>query len=205
MKKQNSFRVTKRRWLLFLVVVSLTGCQVKQETPPPPPSPAPSPIQKPEVTETPNDTSDGQATATTKIYDKSPERTQNIILAIHAIDKTQLQPGEEFSFNQTVGDRTPEKGYQKAIGFDENGEKKPTFGGGICQVASTLYMAAKNGGFTITERHSHSHKVPYADSDNDATVSYGGYDFKFKNNRDKPIIISVFLDENTVTVQITPS
>ncbi len=113
-----------------------------------------------------------------------------------------LNAGEEFSFNQTVGPRTKEKGYQEAVGYDEHGEKKPTVGGGICQISSTLYMAAKSGDFPVTERHSHSHEVPYADSDNDATVSYGGYDFKFQNNRDKPVIIQISTDGTNVYAEL---
>ena len=64
-------------------------------------------------------------------------------------------------------------------------------------------MAAKNGGFEIVERHSHSHEVPYADSDHDATVSYGGYDFQFRNNRDKPVKLSISTDGKNVFAEIS--
>ncbi|MBO5408535.1 MAG: VanW family protein [Clostridia bacterium] len=206
MKHQKMNWFTKGRWLLFLMIIQLSACHIKKEEPPRSPSPTITPTHSasPEPTQSPDESQMRQAVASTIIYDKIPERAINLKLCIQAIDKTVLQPGEEFSFNQIVGDRTKDKGYREAIGFDENGEKKPTVGGGICQIASTLYMAAMNGNFEITERHSHSHQVPYADSDHDATVSYGGYDFKFKNNRDKPIQISVFADDETVTAQLTP-
>ncbi len=160
--------------------------------------PSPSPV----VTATPKPANETVGQASTKIFDNIPERNQNLALAIEAINGEVLNPGEEFSFNETVGPRTAEKGYQEAIGYDEHGEKKATIGGGICQISSTLYMAAKNGNFDITERHSHSHEVPYANSKNDATVSYGGYDFKFKNNRDKPVTISTSTDKTTVYAQL---
>lgn len=189
-RKKISFYAVK--WLLLFGL--LVGCtpQTEQSEPPPSvekktstPSPAPLPIQ---------------VTATTPICDNIPARNQNLSLAIAAVNQSILQPGEEFSFNTVVGDRTEEKGYQEALGYDEHGEKQKTVGGGVCQVATTIYMAALEGGFEVTERHSHSHQVPYADSDHDATVSFGGYDFRFVNNRDKPITITASADETAVTV-----
>lgn len=192
----------RKGWLLLCIILLISGCAPDKKTLSPP---TPSAVPSPKVSEepTPKPTHNRQAVATTGIFDKIPERTNNLELAMEAINGKILQPGEEFSFNQTVGDRTEEKGYQKAIGYDENGEKKPTVGGGICQIASTLYMAALNGEFKIVERHSHSHEVPYADSDHDATVSYGGYDFRFQNNRDKPVKITVSTDGESVTAEIT--
>lgn len=180
-----------------MLIGLLAGCQY-QTTPikkaPPPPSPV--------VSETPQPINQTVGQAATKIFDNIDERNHNLNLAIEAINGKVLNAGEEFSFNQTVGPRTKEKGYQEAVGYDEHGEKKPTVGGGICQISSTLYMAAKSGDFPVTERHSHSHEVPYADSDNDATVSYGGYDFKFQNNRDKPVIIQISTDGTNVYAEL---
>ncbi len=195
------FSFSMKGWLLFCIVF-LSGCGVQEEKAPAPPSPAPSAAPKASNSPTPEKTY-GQAEAQTKIFDQIPERTNNLKLAINAINGKILKPNEVFSFNKTVGDRTEEKGYQKAIGYDEKGEKTKTIGGGICQVATTLYMAAKNGNFEIVERHSHSHEVPYADSDHDATVSYGGYDFQFRNNRDKPVKISISTDGKSVFAEIS--
>lgn len=202
----NTHKYTKknfRRILLFLLILLLSGCANQNGTPEKEsPSPSPSPV----ATATPKPAHEIVGQASTKIFDNIPERNQNLALAIKAINGKVLNPGEEFSFNRTVGPRTEEKGYKEAIGYDENGEKVPTVGGGVCQISSTLYMAAKNGNFPVTERHSHSHEVPYANSDNDATVSYGGYDFRFQNNRDKPVMIQISTDGANVfaTLIITP-
>lgn len=189
-----------KSWLLLLLPIFLAGCgtQTKQTTPVPSPSPTVTEEPSPSPTEQAVPVNQMVGQASTQIFDNIPERNQNLALAIRAIDGKTLSPGEEFSFNQTVGPRTKEKGYKEAIGYDEHGDQVPTVGGGVCQISSTLYMAAKNGGFPVTERHSHSHSVPYADSNNDATVSYGGYDFRFQNNRDKPVLIRISADENNV-------
>lgn len=195
------FSFSFKKWLLFCIIF-LSGCDMQQKNISTPPSPAPSSIPETTNSPTPKKTY-RQAVAQTEIFDQIPERTNNLHLAIQAINGMLLKPKEVFSFNEAVGNRTEEKGYQKAIGYDEHGEKKPTVGGGICQIATTLYMAAKNGEFEIIERHSHSHEVPYADSDHDATVSYGGYDFQFRNNRDKPVKILISTDGKTVYAEIT--
>lgn len=187
------------RILLSLLILLLTGCNEKEE---PIKKTIPSPSPTPVVTQTPTPADEIVGQASTKIFDNIPARNRNLALAIQAINKKVLSPGEEFSFNQTVGPRTKENGYREATGYNEHGEKEQTVGGGICQISSTLYMAAKDGGFTITERHSHSHSVPYADSEHDATVSYEGYDFRFQNNRDKPVLITVATNGESVTVKL---
>lgn len=194
-----------RGWLLLALLTLLTGCQVQSgrkttDLTSPKVTQSPSPTPTKNESAPPMNQLVGQAT--TQIFDNFPERNTNLKLAIQTIHEKVLAPGEEFSFNQTVGPRTKEKGYQEATGYDEAGEKIPTIGGGVCQISSTLYMAAKNGGFSITERHSHSHQVPYADSDNDATVSYEGYDFKFQNNRDKPVTIHISTDGKNVYAEL---
>ena len=193
-----------KSWLLLLLPIFLAGCtnQTKQETQVPSPSPIVTKEPSPAPTEQAVPVNQTVGQASTKIFDNLANRNQNLSLAIQAIDGKTLSPGEEFSFNQTVGPRTKEKGYNEAIGYDEHGDKVPTVGGGVCQISSTLYMAAKNGGFPITERHSHSHDVPYADSNNDATVSYGGYDFKFQNHLDMPVIIRISTDGETVAAEL---
>lgn len=205
MKGQIGMKKVYGSRLLLLTLFLCSGCGMQPKskvTPNPSPSPVIAESPLPEVSQAPVPTNETVGQASTKIYDNIPERNQNLTLAIRAIHGKTLQPQEEFSFNETVGPRTAEKGYKEAIGYDENGEKKPTFGGGVCQISSTLYMAALNGNFKITERHSHSHEVPYADSDHDATVSYGGYDFRFQNNRDKPIVISVSTDGQAVSAEL---
>lgn len=189
-----------KKILILLYILMLCACS-EQETEETPPTPSPSANEQTQKS-TPSPQM-VQASASTQIYDRLPDRNVNLKLATQAVDGTVIKPGEEFSFNEIVGDRTEEKGYKKAIGYDENGEKEKVIGGGICQISSTLYMAALNGNYEITERHSHSHEVPYTDSDHDATVSYGGYDFKFRNNRDKPIEIAASIQETKVFVTLT--
>ncbi len=196
-----------KSWLLLLLPIFLAGCtnqtkQEKQEKQVPSPSPIVTEEPSPAPTEQAVPVNQTVGQASTKIFDNLANRNQNLALAIQAIDGKTLSPGEEFSFNQTVGPRTKEKGYLEAIGYDEHGDKVPTVGGGVCQISSTLYMAAKNGGFPVIERHSHSHSVPYADSNNDATVSYGGYDFKFQNHLDMPVIIRISTDGEMVAAEL---
>lgn len=115
-------------------------------------------------------------------------RSNNIYLATKAINNSVIFPGETFSFNQVVGKRTAEKGYLKAPVI-VRGEFSEDIGGGICQVSSTLFNAVDNAGLQIVQRFSHSRKVPYIPPGRDATVSWYGPDFVFKNKYNQPILI----------------
>ena len=81
------------------------------------------------------------ATYTTTIYDTEESRIHNITLAIGKLDNAIVEEGEEFSFNNTIGPMGANQGYQKATGFDGNGKKIKIYGGGMCQISSTLYNA----------------------------------------------------------------
>lgn len=116
------------------------------------------------------------------------ERTHNINLAAEAINNHVVFPGETFSFNKVVGKRTATRGYQPAP-IIVRGELSEGIGGGICQVSSTLFNAADRSGMKILERYSHSKQVPYVPPGRDATVSWYGPDFTFKNNYNEPILI----------------
>lgn len=116
------------------------------------------------------------------------ERSHNIYLAAEAIDNSVVFPGEIFSFNKTVGKRTKEKGYLSAP-IIVKGEMAEGIGGGICQVSSTLYNAVDRSGMKILERYSHSKRVRYVPPGRDATVSWYGPDFTFKNEYNEPILI----------------
>jgi vancomycin resistance protein YoaR len=119
-------------------------------------------------------------------YKKS--RANNISLATKAINNKVLFPGEVFSFNKIVGIRTENRGYMKAPEIVK-GELIEGIGGGICQVSSTLYNAVDHSGLTIIERYSHSKHVPYVPPGRDATVSWYGPDFTFRNDYNQPILI----------------
>lgn len=116
------------------------------------------------------------------------ERSHNITLAAAAINNQVVLPGETFSFNQTVGKRTKDKGYLPAP-IIVRGELAEGVGGGICQVSSTLYNAVDRSGLQILQRYSHSRRVPYVPPGRDATVSWYGPDFSFKNKYNQPILI----------------
>jgi len=131
----------------------------------------------------------------------SVHRHNNIRLAAQGISNVLLWPGESFSFNQVVGPRSPERGYMPAP-ILINGARGTDFGGGVCQVASTLYNAALNAGLTIEERHAHSKPVRYVPEGRDATVSYPSVDLRFTNSREEPIIIKAGLDGSRLWVKI---
>ncbi|PEZ74472.1 hypothetical protein CN380_23830 [Bacillus sp. AFS017274] len=115
-------------------------------------------------------------------------RSNNILLATKAINNYVVFPGEKFSFNQAVGKRTGDKGYMLARVIVE-GEFSEGIGGGICQVSSTLFNAIDNAGLQTIQRYSHTRSVPYVPSGRDATVSWDGPDFSFKNKYNQPILI----------------
>lgn len=118
----------------------------------------------------------------------SPDRVQNIRLSLEAINNTLLLPGETFSFNEIVGERTVERGYRNApIILGET--VAPGVGGGICQSSTTLYNAAREATLEIVERRIHSIAPSYIKHGMDATVAWPHTDFKFKNNSTTPIIV----------------
>ncbi len=123
------------------------------------------------------------------IYDESNQnRSTNIKLASEKIDGTILMPGETFSYNKIVGERTIKAGYKEASIY-MNGKVVDGIGGGICQVSSTLYNATLEANLEIIDRRNHYFITGYVSASRDATVSYGTIDFKFKNNRTYPIKI----------------
>jgi vancomycin resistance protein YoaR len=124
----------------------------------------------------------------TSFNSHNKKRSNNIQLATKAINNQVVFPGETFSFNRVVGKRTVAKGYLRAPVI-VRGEFSEDIGGGICQVSSTLYNAVDYAGLKIVERFSHSRKVPYIPPGRDATVSWYGPDFVFKNTYNQPILI----------------
>lgn len=148
------------------------------------------------------------------VYDGSASgRTTNLRLACQAINGTVLQPGETFSFNDVVGERTAEKGYQEGVIYI-SGSSEPALGGGICQVASTIYYCAMYADLEIVHREPHMFFVTYVPGGLDATVYWGSVDFQFKNSTNYPLRIDaevsggkvnialVGTDENNYTVKI---
>ncbi len=142
------------------------------------------------------------ANFSTKIHNKEEARQNNIRITCNSLTNTEIKPGETFSFCNTVGKATKEKGYQEADVYVD-GEKQQGLGGGNCQVSTTLYNAVlKVEGLEIIERHEHSGYVPYIEKGKDAAVAYGSYDFRFKNNTNKTIKIIMESQEKDVTAKI---
>jgi vancomycin resistance protein YoaR len=140
-------------------------------------------------------------TATTYAYKVDPARDQNLAQACAYLNGTLVQPGEVFSFNQTVGKRTIERGFQEA-GAITDGNLVKAMGGGVCQVNTTLMQAAMKSDYELVERSPHSWPSSYTTIGLDATVDWGGPDFKFRNNSDFPVGIVAFYEKPRLTVKI---
>ena len=129
------------------------------------------------------------------VYVNNPKRTENLRLACEAINGTIINPGEVFSFNKAVGERTEEKGYQPATIYGGQGESVDGVGGGVCQVASTIYYAALYLDLETVMREPHMYVVTYVPAGCDATIYWdSGLDYKFKNTLDAPIKIQANID-----------
>ena len=132
--------------------------------------------------------------AYTSPYTSDYNRTENLRLACEAINGTVILPGEIFSFNDTVGERTTAKGYRSAIAYI-SGDSVATTGGGICQVASTIYCCCLYTEMEIVQREPHMYTVTYVPGGMDATVYWGSIDFRFRNSSDYPLMINAWLED----------
>lgn len=141
------------------------------------------------------------AVYSTELIHSDSNRINNIVMASRILDGTLIPPEKIFSFNDRVGERTLEKGYKKAPVIMGNAVIEDT-GGGVCQVATTLYNASLIAGLDIIERYPHTIPVKYAPKGQDATVFYDSIDLKFKNNRANPILISCVIVNNRLVVSL---
>lgn len=138
---------------------------------------------------------------TTTTIGGTSNRLNNVILATEAVDGTQLNPGEVFSFNRIVGERTSARGYREANAY-VSGKTVLEIGGGICQVSSTIYNCVLYAGLEVVERRAHGFTVSYLPLGNDATVAWGAIDFKFKNNTDYPIRVEAVVSGRSLNVKL---
>ena len=135
-------------------------------------------------------------------YDASNySRSKNLQIAASKINGTVLMPGEIFSFNNVVGERTVSEGYENAAIYS-NGQVVNGLAGGICQISSTLYNVVLLSNLEIVERYNHSFTTSYVAAGRDATVVYGIKDFKFKNTRNYPIKIEASVSSGVATFSI---
>lgn len=138
---------------------------------------------------------------TTNFATSNNNRVTNITLAAEAINGKVIMPGDSFSFNDVVGRRTEEKGYKpaKVIVGDKFIDD---FGGGVCQVSSTLYNAVMRANISSTERTHHTIASSYVPMGMDATVDFGNIDYKFKNTLDYPIYIEAAVENKNITFNV---
>lgn len=144
---------------------------------------------------------DTLATYYTTYASSNYNRSTNISLASKSINGYVLMPGESFSYNTTVGQRTPARGYKEA-GVYVNGAVSTDYGGGICQVSSTLYNSVLLANLEVVQRTNHTFEPSYVPAGQDATVSWKSPDFIFKNNRNYPIKIVASAGGGRIQVDI---
>ena len=129
-------------------------------------------------------------------------RNTNLYLACKAMDGVIVYPGETFSYNETLGERTKERGWKPAASYAANGLTVDTYGGGICQGSSTLYLACLLADVEIVERYPHGYISSYIAPGMDASVNWGTADFRFKNNFNYPIRIEAFREKGYLQVRL---
>lgn len=134
---------------------------------------------------------------TTTFFHSIPNRAANIALASSRINGTLVAPGEIFSMSKTVGEVDSTTGYKEAYIISE-GKTQLDFGGGVCQVSTTLFRTALNSGLPIVERHPHAYRVGYYEQNSpagiDASVYFPNVDFKFKNDTKNYILIQTIFE-----------
>ncbi|MEH7331743.1 VanW family protein [Neobacillus drentensis] len=144
------------------------------------------------------------ASYTTRFDSRVIGRSKNIELSAQAINNVIVGAGDFFSFNTTVGPSDAAHGYQKAKEI-VNKQLVDGIGGGICQTSSTLFNSVDQIGVSYVEKHHHSLSVGYVPAGRDATVSYGGPDFRFQNTKGVPILIKTIYGKGTLTVEVRTS
>jgi len=141
------------------------------------------------------------ATFSTRYDASNIDRSTNLKIAVQKINDKVIMPGETFSYNQTLGNRTTAAGYKNAKIY-ENGQVIDGIGGGICQISTTLYNSVLLSNLDIVERRNHQFTTSYVPAGRDATVVYGQTDFKFKNSRNYAIKIKANVSNGIATVSI---
>jgi vancomycin resistance protein VanW len=135
----------------------------------------------------------------TTLVGRSPEQIHNAGRAALDLNGTIIPPGCVFSFNKLVGARDGEKGYARAPMIDGSGYLQEIPGGGICQLATTIYNAALYAGLEIVERHPHSRAVSYVSPGRDATIATWRKDLKLKNPHRLPLVLRIDLKDRRIT------
>lgn len=137
----------------------------------------------------------------TTYYGGVPNRIHNVQVVSHLVDNTLIAPGKEFSFNGTTGERNAAKGLLEAPVII-NGELQNGLGGGTCQVSTTVFNAAYEGGLPITARTNHALYISHYPQGRDATVNYPDIDLKFVNDTGHWLLLRTFVSSNSLTVNL---
>ena len=139
----------------------------------------------------------------TRLPNDTKARDDNIKLACKKLNGSVVKSGETFSFWDNLGCPTKEGGYEKAKTFTSDGEVTQSYGGGVCQISTTIYNAVlKVNGLEVKERYEHSRDVPYIEDGKDAAVSYNSADLKFKNTLDYDIKIEAEVKNRKVKIKL---
>ncbi|MBO6934487.1 MAG: VanW family protein [Deltaproteobacteria bacterium] len=142
-----------------------------------------------------------EATTRFRTRGRNRRRARNVELAAKRLEGVMLKPGEVLSFNDQVGERSRERGFQSAPVI-AGGEIRMGQGGGVCQVSTTLHLAAMKAGLTIVEHRTHSRPAPYAPAGLDATVAWGRIDYKIANPYGYPVRLHTAVEGGRLTVTI---
>ncbi|WP_350271177.1 VanW family protein [Brevibacterium sp. CBA3109] len=134
-------------------------------------------------------------------YSSEPNRDTNLKVAAKKVSGTVVQPGEQFSLNEAIGQRTAANGY-KAAGVISNGQMKEDFGGGVSQVSTTLFNAAYFAGFDLDEHQAHSRYISRYPEGREATLDWATIDMKFTNTSKQPIVLDMYLSGGEVHAKV---
>jgi vancomycin resistance protein YoaR len=143
----------------------------------------------------------GRVAGYTTYYGGDPNRIHNVQLVARLIDKALIAPNKVFSFNDTTGERTSDKGFLEAPVII-NGELENGLGGGICQVSTTVFNAAFEAGLPIEARTNHALYIPHYPQGRDATVNYPDIDLKFRNDTGHWLLVRTFVGSSALTVKL---
>jgi len=143
----------------------------------------------------------GSADTTYHSYGRLRHRAHNVELAASKLDGVILEPGAVLSFNERVGARTRAEGFEPAPVI-ASGRLRQGMGGGVCQVSTTLHVAALRAGLVVVERRPHSRPSHYVDPGLDATVVYGRFDYRLENAYPFPVRIRAHAEDGHMSVRI---
>ena len=137
----------------------------------------------------------------TPLTNRQGNQRQNAILALKQLEGIEILPGGEFSFNDTVGGWSRDKGYRRApVSF--GGTLVDAWGGGVCQTSTTLYNAAILAGLEVVERHKHHYAPDYVPAGRDAAVAFPNIDLRFRNPFDTPLTIRTKVTDTSLIIEI---